>query len=335
MLYNVCMRTVFFLAVLILGAVAAESQPIVLRISTENTADHVQTRALERFARELHQRSNGTIHAVVHHSGSLSRDRDVAAALRRGTVDMAAPGTWHLSDIEPALAVFLLPHFFAREAPYVHRYSDGPLGDLISRRLEQSLPVVVPGRWYDLGPGHLFFRGSDITSHESLAGMRIRVAGGAGNELRVNALGARGMQISWADLPVHLRRGTVDGVLTTHETVRSGELWHFGITHALEDHQYFPQYIPLIRRSVWDRLTAEQQETVRRVWEESVDHQRIAAAAAQQEARGVLMAHGITIRSLNPGAAQATRARLLEVQQSLARTLGVSPEILELLYEAP
>ncbi|MFW5643289.1 MAG: TRAP transporter substrate-binding protein DctP [Alkalispirochaeta sp.] len=327
----------FLLVVTTLLVFSAEILPaeetISFRISLENSADHVQTQGVLRFADALRQRSAGRIRAEVHHSSQLFRDQDVFRALGQGRVEMAVPGTWQIGRYEPGFAAFLLPTFFGRDTEFVHRFSDGAMGEVLTERIETVLDVAVPGRWYDLGPAHLYFLDRTVSRHEQLQGLTIRVAGGLGNELRIAALGAQPISIAWGDLPAHLSSGNVHGVLTSHETVRSGELWRYGVSHCLEDYQYFPQYVPIIRRPFWDALSPADRQIFVDAWEATVDEQRKAAAAAQAEARAILTAHDITITRLAEEQLREIRTELARRENEIARQLGVPPEILEYFRE--
>lgn len=42
-----------------------------------------------------------------------------------------------------------------------------------------------------------------------------------------------------------MRRGKIDAVLTSYQTIESAGLEDKGIRYAFEDRQYFPQYVPL------------------------------------------------------------------------------------------
>ncbi|MFW5844133.1 MAG: ABC transporter substrate-binding protein, partial [Spirochaetota bacterium] len=185
------LRTVpAFLAVLLLlfagipEPVAAVEKPRI-RISVENYPGHVQTEAVRHFAAELKARLGDRYAIEFYHSGQLFRDRDVLAALSAGNAEIAVPGTWQIDPYERSVAAFLLPACFAQSPEVIHALSDGPLGAEISRRMEESLNVVVLGRWLDLGHAHLFFSGRRVSSHQEIEDLRIRVAGGLGNELRI------------------------------------------------------------------------------------------------------------------------------------------------------
>ena len=323
--------TFLFLLALIPGLPSGAQERPRIRISVENYPGHVQTEAVRRFSEELERVLGDRFDVDFYDSGRLFRDRDVLQALSGGNVEIAVPGTWQIDRYERSVAVFLLPAFFGRSPEFVHRMSDGALGSEINRRMQQSLNAVVLGRWLDLGHAHLYFTNQSVDSHDELRGLRIRVAGGLGNELRIEKLGGEPVIVPWNDLPYFLERRRVDGVLTTHETVRSGELWAYGVDYSLEDYQYFAQYVPLMRRTFWNRLSAEDRSAVMAAWESIVNRQREHAARAQNEARAILQAQGIEIQRATDRDIEDTRRRLLRDQDEMARVLGVPPVVVRLL----
>lgn len=304
-----------------------------LRISLENTADHVQVKAVQRFAAALAERTRGELTVEVYPDARLFRDRDVVAALVQGKVEMAVPGTWQLDRYEPAVGILLLPSFYGRDPSFIHSQLAGPLGREIDRRLEASTGTVVLGRWIDLGPIHLFGVKRDIARHEDVAGMRIRIAGGIVNELRLKALGAEPLLIPWPDLPQKLGQGSADGVLTSFESVASARLWEAGIRSAFEDSQYFGQYVPLLGDRFWTRIPEALRRTIRSTWEEHVDAAREAAARAQADARRLLQENGVRIVVPSPASTAAWRRILAAGQPEMIRSLGLDPALARLIPE--
>ncbi len=332
------LRACLFLTLLLLllgsaGEAFAADKPRI-RISVENYPGHVQTEAVRRFAEDLDERLGDRYAIEFFHSGELFRDRDVLSAMSAGNAEIAVPGTWQIDRFERSVAAFLLPACFGRSAEFFHRLSDGALGSEINRRMEASLNVVVLGRWLDLGHAHLYFSSRRVTSHRQLEELRIRVAGGLGNELRIEALGGLPVVIPWNDLPFHMQQRRIDGILTTHETAKSGRLWEHGVRYALEDHQYFGQYVPLMRRTFWSRLSPEDRRVIQEVWESGVEGQRQRALRAQQEARLVLQRNGIEIVVPEEQAIEETRDLLLLRQDEMAGTLGIPPNVVRLLERA-
>jgi len=301
--------------------------PLVFRISTENSASHVQTRVVQRFADALTRRSLGRLTVEFKHSAQLFRDQDVIRALHQGKVDMAVPGTWQLDRYDPYVSVLMLPMFFGLEAADHHRVRDGQVGQLISAHLQESLQVVVPGRWIDLGHAHFYATGRAVAGYPDMAGLRIRIAGGEAIAAQMVAVGAVPVVVAWPDLPATLLRGRLDGLLTTHETLASARLWQQGIRNATEIKAYFAQYIPLISRTYWNQLPEDVRAMVRESWESGVTEARLEAAQAQSDARRTLEANGVRVHQPSKEAMQAWRKRALAAQNAIAQKLGV-PETL-------
>jgi len=308
---------------------ARETPEYLIRISTENTAEHVQTQAIERFSRQLEQASEGRIAVQFRHSAQLFRDRDVIAALTSGKVEMAVPGMWQLDRYVPDVGLYMLPLFYGRSAQENYRLRDAELGTAVSRRIQSDLGVEVLGRWLDLGHANLYFTDRQVKRHENLAGVRIRIPGGVVNRARLEAFDAIPVLVAWPDLSNALEYDQVRGVLTTHETVRSAQLWRNGIRSSLEDKAYFAQYVPIMNVRFWQRLPQDLRQMVRMTWEQVVDDQRNAAARAQQNARDALLAEGIEITVPSPDELVQWRQVARQQQAAMVREMGVDPVLVD------
>ncbi len=300
-----------------------------LRISVENAPTHIQTMAVRRFADDLRTQLAGSINVEFFDSAQLYRDRDVFTALREGKVEMAVPGTWQISRFEPNISIFLLPEFYGRNAQATYTVLNSDVGTKLKEGIEDALHVVTIGTWLDLGHAHIFSVDTKITSRHDIQGLRIRVAGGEANELRLQALGAQTLTIPWPDFPLWLGKHEVDGVLTTYETIRSAKLWEKGIRFVYEDSEYFPQYIPIMNKRFWSKLSKKQQDIIISCWEKAAAWEHEAAKQAQDEARDTLVQHGAIIVTPSEQELSSTRTFLFDSQESIINTLGLNKELVE------
>ncbi|MFQ3620940.1 MAG: TRAP transporter substrate-binding protein DctP [Spirochaetales bacterium] len=300
----------------------------VLRISLENTPIHVQVRNIQKFAEEVERRLSPGLKVEVYPEARLFRDRDVLNAVHTGKIEMAVPGTWNLEPFVPDLGLFLLPLFYGRSAEESHRLSDGIVGEKIQNNLERLYNVQVLGNWMDLGHAHVFTLQRSIKRLEDFKGLRIRVAGGKANELRLFHLGANAVVIPWSELLERLKTRMVDGVLSTYETIRSAELWKYGIRYAFEDNQYFPMYIPLVSRTFWNQCSEEEIRGLKELWRKHTEQQRQEAFFAQQEAKQVFIQNGGTV--FIPPKEETIRIRqyLLQAQAAIVQQLGISLDLI-------
>lgn len=317
---------------------AAGDRPL-MRISTENATGHVQTRIVARFAEALRARVGDRLEVVHEHAAVMFRDRDVITALQQGQVEMAVPGSWQIDRFVPPVGVFLLPAFYGLDAPESYALRDGAPGQAINRAIEERLDVIVPGRWIDLGFAHIYTTSTPVRRHEALRGLLIRIAGGEANAARLRALGMTPLVVAWPDLEAALAAGRIDGLMTTHETVASARLWEKGVRHAFEDRQYFAQYVPLIAGRFWQRLPQDLKTAITETWEAQVDSARAEAAEAQQAARALLVANGVTIVTPSEDALNARRSAIARGQADAIVGLGLSPamaaDILDRLEASP
>ncbi|QLA16887.1 ABC transporter substrate-binding protein [Desulfolutivibrio sulfoxidireducens] len=306
--------------------VFADATGIRFRISLENTPAHIQSQSVKRFALLLSEKAGNRLNVEYYDSASLFRDTDVFSALTEGKVEMAVPGIWHVASFVPDVNIFLLPAFYGRDARENHAVLESDAGKELDARIEDSLGVKVPGKWFDLGYANLYTVKHKLLSLGDIDGLKIRVAGGVANEMRIEAAGARATSIPWPDFPIWLDRGEVDGVLTTHETVRSAELWTHGLRYCLEDRQYFPMYVPMISERVWKILPEDIQRAILEAWEETAAWERDMAAKAQLEARNDLEAHGVEIVVPQRSEILKWRERLGHSQDAIITRVGLDKE---------
>ena len=311
---------------------SAKTLPL-MRISVENNDRHVQTRAVKRYADEIREKLQGRINVQFFSNAALFRDRDIIQAMAQGKVEMGVPGTWHVARFEPNVQMFLLPAFYGMPAEANYQAVDGRIGQMIAERLENNLKLKVIGRWLDLGHAHLFGVDKKILRHEDVAGLRVRVAGGEANKLRIQAMGGVPTIIPWPDLPEYLQQGRVDAILTSYETVASASLWKMGIKSVFEDQEYFPQYIPLVRLSFWRKLSDDIQRILIDTWGKYVDAARLAAAESQRNAKNILIQNGVEVVLPNPLKMNVWRQRMLSRQDECVQILKIDPELVALIME--
>ena len=318
----------FACAAAALTGLCAAAEPMTLRISTENAPNHFQTRVVQRFVDTLSARTRGRLIVQYHHSAQLFRDQDVLRAINEGKVDMAVPGNWQLDRYDPYVSALTLPMLMGRSEAEHHSFRDGKTGQLISAHLAESLEVVVPGRWIDLGYANLFTTSKTVNGYADMQGMRIRIAGGTAIAAQITGVGAIPAIVPWPDVPGVLQQRQLDGLLSTFETIASARLWEMGIAHATVNRAYFAQYIPIVSRSYWERLTPELRQALRESWESVVDDARAQAQQAQANARRTLEEHGVTVVEPGPQALQAWRERVTRGQDGLAQSLGIPQGLL-------
>lgn len=294
-----------------------------LRLATDVNRSHLLTQTLTTFAEALTAAFPDRLKVEIFASGQMYNDRDMARALMRGDLDLAAPTITTLSRIIPECGVTSLPAFYGRDVEASHRISDGDVGLELGRRLTARLGVTPLYPYVDLGFVDLFTTDPEQVERADPRGLKIRVFSGAANIMRLRALGAYPVMMPFADVPMALAQGAVDALETTNETVRTGQLWDAGVTAALEQHASFVQYVPLIGRAFWQAADAPLREGVMRIWRETCLASRAEAANRQRTARALCESHGVVFRGLDDAERSRMRARLQPVTNQIVSHVGM------------
>jgi TRAP-type C4-dicarboxylate transport system substrate-binding protein len=308
---------------------ARASEPTwLLRCSLETAPSHTRNVTIRDYLGKVEAAAEGRLKTQLFESGQLFPDLQVGKALLQGQVEMAVPGSWSLTGIIPDADFFQLPMLYGRSADIIHRVVDGKPGQLLAEQIERQLRAQVIGPWLDLGFFNWFSTGKPLNSYADLKGLKIRNSGGAGQAWRTQFMGAIPNTTPLPNVPLALSQGTFDGLITTHETVASGQLWESGLRHSLEDHQFSGEYIPLVSLAFWNRLSPDIRKIFIDTWRENIAAYRANMAAAQARARETVQAHGIKI--VMPSAADLAGARrdMMVDQDRVAKLSKISPEVI-------
>jgi TRAP-type C4-dicarboxylate transport system substrate-binding protein len=308
-------------------AATAAGEPLMLRCSLDTPPSHTRNAVVRDYLKKIETAADGRIKTQLFESGQLFPDLQVGKALLQGQVEMAVPGSWSLTGIVPDADFLQLPVLYGRSIDTLHRVVDGKSGQFLARQIEAQLRSHVLGSWLDLGFFNWFSTSKPLNSYGDLKGLKIRNSGGAGQAWRTQFVGAIPNTTPLPNVPLALSQGTFDGLITSFETVASGQFWESGIRHALEDHQFIGEYIPVVSQAFWQKLSADLQQAFTALWQENVATYRADMAAAQSRARELARAHGINIVEPSPDELEAKRRVMMINQEQVAKLSKISPEM--------
>jgi C4-dicarboxylate-binding protein DctP len=91
------------------------------------------------------------------------------------------------------------------------------------------------------------------------------------------------------------------------------------------------QYIPMIGKTFWEKLSADQQKMMIDLWAQNIGDYRKNAAASQDNARKVMEANNVKFHDPSPEEAGATRKAMMADINSLIKDAKLSPEVVDLV----
>jgi TRAP-type C4-dicarboxylate transport system substrate-binding protein len=306
---------------------AAAEEPLLVRCSLETVPSHARNAAIRDYLARIETSARGKIRTQLYESGQLFPDLQVGKALLQGQIEMAVPGSWSLTGIVPDADFLQLPILYGRSIELVHRAVDGRPGQLLAQQIEQKLSSHVIGPSLDLGFFNWYSTSKPLNSYADLKGLKIRNNGGAGQAWRTQLMGAIPNTTPLPNVALGLSQGTFDGLITTNETIASGQFWESGIRHSLEDHQFLGEYIPIVSLAFWRKLSPDLQQVFTDVWGENIANYRANMAAAQFRARELVQARGIKIVVPSAGEIEAKRLEMMADQERVAKLSKISSEM--------
>lgn len=312
---------------------ARAEDPIRLRCSLDTAPSHGRNVAIADFLKKLEAASGGRIKTELFASGQLFADLDVSKALVQGQLEMACPGAWTLTGFVPDADLFQLPVMYGRSVDVAHRVTDGKAGDRLHAAIEQKLRVHILGRPIDLGYQNWYTVNKPINTIDDLKGMKIRSPGGSGIAWRIRFIGGIPNTTAWPNVPLALSQGTFDGLISTDLSLATAQLWEAGVKHSFADHQFIGEYYPMVSGPFWSTLPADLQKLMTDVWAQNIGSYRAAMQEQQIQSRKQMEAHGIQFTDPAPEELAKLRAKMMADQDTVAKELKVSPEMVKLVME--
>ena len=317
------------LMALIAGPVAAEVYKF--KISVDTTMNHPRNQGVLKFMELVKNMSNGQLEPELFHSAQLYKDTHVCKALSLGTVEMAIPGIWQLESYDPNASITSLPMFYGQPPEATERLVDGAWGKAVGESLGKKIRVKVLGGWYELGYIHIHFMKNDVRKLEDFTGLKVRYFGSAVNAERIKALGGSPMMVSWADVPMALVQGTVDGLITTMKSADSAKLDEAGMKYSVKDYEFLGHYVPMVSLKFWEKLPQDLQKVLEDAWAAQYKEQRKMARAMQDEAEDIMKKRsGLNIFEPDPATRAQWRKHIMPAQDPFIKKIGMDPALVDM-----
>ena len=326
-------RLAFIFAVFAFTINIAVAEEYEIDISLETGPNHIRNIVVKEITGKIEAASDGRLKFNLFHGSAKFKGKDELTALAQGALDMGVVGNWYMGAIVPDFNMAGLPMFYGLPREEQYKVWDGKTGQELRRRLVDKLGIVIIGDSIDLGFGAMFFVSKEVRVPGDLAGLKMRAPGGAANIARFEVLGASAISIPFADVPQALQRGTVDGIASNHEAIRSAKLWESGLKYSYSDYHAFYQYIPIMSQRKWNTLPEDLQTIITNTWQEAVRPARDRVADRQEQAAKESAANGMIHIVGSAEDLGAIRSTLMDRQDELIKALRIDPALIEMARE--
>lgn len=311
-----------FSAILIVSLIFAfisapyAAEKIVLKIGHNTPPTHGYSQAAKVFEALVESRTGGNVDVQEFHSGTLGQERDLAEAVKLGTLDMALLTPGIMSNYEPSLALISLPYVF-KDWSHVDRVLEGPIGDELSERLLKKAGIRKLG-WYSHGYRDIFTTKKQIVKPVDMKGLKIRVIEAPLYIGTLNALGANPTPMAWGELYTSLKTGVVDAFCNIPGNAYLFKLYEVTKYQAPVGYIWEGALI-MISESKWQKLPKDVQEIVRdSAWKSGLFNRKFMEVEATTYNR-LLKEKGMIQTDVD---INAFRQALTPFQEEYARKIG-------------
>ncbi|AXS41591.1 TRAP transporter substrate-binding protein [Breoghania sp. L-A4] len=252
------------------------------------------TVALEQFAKDVTEKTDGRVTATVYNGGVLGSQPDAIEQTRNGALDFANFNMGPMGPIIPETNVLSLPFLF-NGVDQMHKVMDGPIGKKFSAAMEKE--GLVSLAWFDSGSRSFYNTKHPIETPEDVAGMKIRVMN---NDLYVDMvaqLGGNATPMAFGEVFQSLKTGVIDGAENNYPSFESTNHYEVAPYYSITDHLIIPECVCIAKAS-WDKLSAEDQAIVSAAAVSAAKTQRDLWAKRSDESRKKVEAGGVKVNEV-------------------------------------
>lgn len=293
------MRTRLLLTVLLIATwlAPAAAQTRELTLANDTPPKHGTSLAAQVMIKKVEELTQGKIRITHHHSAQLGNERQVASAMRMGTVDISPITSAPLSTVIPELSALQLPYLFR---DYQHVYKALDEGDFIRK---YYAPQFEKRGYIMLGFLASGYRG--IYGHFPVNGL----ADAKGKKIRTmedkvilatfKALGMIPTPIPQPEVPTAFQTGVIDfaeGGINTYFHFK-----YYDIAKNVADVRHIHNVISFTMSKIsWDKLDAPSRQAIMEGVKAGEQYNRKFILDEDQAIQQQIKEKGITITKPDP-----------------------------------
>src|SRR6266511_2828646 len=239
------------------AAAAPANAQIVAKYSGIQPLDHPSSYAEDYFGEQVTLLTKGAVKVEVYHNTQLGDAVANVQSLRNGTIGFTTVSASNVNQVVPAMDMYSLPFLFKSEAHFWWFLAQ-PQAEELAKLLEDKGMKVLG--YIDSGSRN-FFTQKPVRTPDDLKGQKIRVMASPVMVKTMQAMGATGVPVAWAELYTALQTGVVDGAENNHPSVVAKKFYEVSKFYTLDEHMRIPDVIAMSMK-LYDQLNEDQKKAV-------------------------------------------------------------------------
>lgn len=299
--------------------VAAQAEPVALRLSSPFQAKHASSRGMEIFKAEAARLSGGSIEVeLVPNTPGAAGTREYLDEVRTQNVFGIWIGSAHLSRLVPEIGALGLPYVFDNY-DQVARALKGPAGAAIDAKL--AAKGFTSLGWMMYGAHHVTNSKRPLRTLEDFKDLKIRVQPNETHLAIFRALGANPVAMDLKDLFPALRQGDIDAHENSYWLI-DNDLYSPGQKYLSDSAHLLDLISFVVNRKAFMSLQPAQQKALREAAAIAVAQQWKMVDAEEAEALVKLKEKGVQFDPLSPETRAALRRATSAVVEDARKRMG-------------
>lgn len=261
--------------------------------------DYPVSIAMEAFAAEVAEKTNGEITAKVFHNGVLGDQPDAIEQVRLGALDFGVFSLGQMGTSVLETNVVSLPFIFS-SIPQMYELMDGAVGEAIGAGMMER--GMVPLGWYDAGARSFYNSVRPINTPADVDGLKIRVMSNDLFVKMVESMDGNATPMAFGEVYQSIQTGVVDGAENNPPSYESTAHFEVAKYYSLTEHLIIPECL-CMSKAAWDRLSPEQQTIFKEAGRNSANMQRELWQAREAASMEIVKAGGTIVNTIEDKAA--------------------------------
>ena len=268
----------------------ASGETKVLKLASDQGVDYPTMVALQSFADEVNEKTDGRITITLYPSAQLGDENAYLQQLQFGAVDFAKSSVASLAQFCDDLNVLSLPYLFD-STDHMFKCLDGELGEELFTSLESA---NIVGLGFANNGSRCFFTKNQVKTADDLKNMKLRVQSSPLMLGLVECLGGFPQAIASTEVYSALQTGTVDGA-ENNINIYANESYYEQAPYFIKDNHNIQPEIIVVSKQTWDGLSGEDQAIIREAIDNAMEYQKELWMEREHESEEKLLEAGVTI----------------------------------------
>lgn len=288
--------TLVFLCISIGTACAAETKIKIGWLTSDGEKDPYAITARE-FATALEELAPGSFNVKFFPNRQLGDDKELIEGLSFGTVDAAVITNAVIANVQPSFQLNDMPFLYSDESQ-AHNVLDGPVGQKLMQQL--SANNIVGLGFAEGGFRHMINNVRPVYEPSDVLKVKYRVMQNQVFIEMFSSLGGNAIPMAWGETFTAMQQGAIDGLEIPLAVIYSNKYYEVAKYLSLTRHTYSALGV-LFSKKMFDKLTANQQEIIKKAAKLAIDRQRVKTAKNSEDIVEILKSEGMQVNKIkNP-----------------------------------